>query len=187
MNLPLITSGFKIAYSHESAIFCTVWQHTNLLFLQLLDYTTVGQIPFLCVIFLRTGNASETFLGFCMEFLQSAVGVHPDAAGTRGSHRLVQLAASMDLIWLLFTQPHGNGLHFPCDSKEWVGELLLLLPLSFSSSFGTGTWYEPTSSSLHFCVLGKCNVVSFFPVFIAAYDTCPPNLFCHHIQCPYRH
>lgn len=53
MNPPLITSGFKIAYSHESAIFCTVWQHTNLLFLRLLDYTTAGQIPSLCVIFLR--------------------------------------------------------------------------------------------------------------------------------------
>lgn len=92
MNLPLITSGFKIAYLHESAIFCTVWQHTNLLFLQLLDYTTVGQIPSLCVIFLRTGNASETFLGFCMVFFQSAVGMHPDAAETHGSHCPVQLA-----------------------------------------------------------------------------------------------
>lgn len=51
INLLLITSGFKIAYSHESAIFCVVWQHTNLLFIQLLDYTTVGQIPSLCVIF----------------------------------------------------------------------------------------------------------------------------------------
>lgn len=65
---------FKIAYWHESAIFCTVWQHTNLLFLQLLDYTTVGKILSLCAIFLRTGNFSETFLGFCMEFFQSAVG-----------------------------------------------------------------------------------------------------------------
>lgn len=34
-SLPLITSGLKISYWHESAIFCAVWQHTNLLFLQL--------------------------------------------------------------------------------------------------------------------------------------------------------
>lgn len=73
---------FKIAYSHESAIFCTVWQHTNVLFLQLLDYTTVGKIASLCAIFLRTGNASETFLGFCMEFFQSAVGIHADTVET---------------------------------------------------------------------------------------------------------
>lgn len=97
MNLPLITSGFKISYSHESAIFRAVWQHTNLLFLQILDYTTVGQIPPECVIFLfffflRTGNASETFLGFCMGFFQSAVGIHPDAAEAHGSHCQVQLA-----------------------------------------------------------------------------------------------
>lgn len=87
INLLLITSGFKIAYSHESAIFCMVWQHTNLLFIQLLDYTTMGQIPSLCVIFLRTGNASETFLGFYVGF-QSALGIHPDAE-TRGSHHPV--------------------------------------------------------------------------------------------------
>lgn len=92
--------GFKIAYLHESAIFCTVWQHTNLLFLQLLDYTTVGKIPSLCVIFLRTGNASETFLGFCMEFFQSAVGIHPDTAKTHGSYSPVQLAAGMGFFWL---------------------------------------------------------------------------------------
>lgn len=92
---------FKIAYSHESAIFCTVWKHTNLLFLQLLDYTTVGKILSLCVIFLRTGNASETFLGFCMEFFQSAVGIHPDTAETHGSFSPVQLTAGMGLFWLL--------------------------------------------------------------------------------------
>lgn len=91
---------FKIAYSHESAIFCTVWQHTNVLFLQLLDYTTVGKIPSLCAIFLRTGSASETFLGFCMEFFQSAVGMHPDTAETHGSYSPVQLTAGMGFFWL---------------------------------------------------------------------------------------
>lgn len=93
---------FKIAYSHESAIFCTVWQHTNVLFLQLLDYTTVGKKRSLCAIFLRTGNASETFLGFCMEFSQSAVGMHPDTAETHGSYSPweLQLRAGMGFFWL---------------------------------------------------------------------------------------
>lgn len=111
MNLPLITPGSKIAYLHESAIFCTVWQRTKLLFLQLLDYTTVGQIPSLCVIFLRTGNASETFLGFCMGFFHSAAGIHPNAAETCGSHCPVQ-QHEWAYFEFPFAQPHSNGLHF---------------------------------------------------------------------------
>lgn len=109
---------FKIAYSHESAIFYAVWQHTNSLFLQLLDYTIVGKIPSLCVIFLRTGNASETFLGFCMEFFQSAVGKHPDTAETHGSFSPEELIAGIGLFWLPVHQPHSNGTYTPCHSKE---------------------------------------------------------------------
>lgn len=125
---------FKIAYSHESAIFCTVWQHTNLLFLQLLDYTTVGKIPSLCVIFLRTGNGSETFLGFCMEFFQSAVGIHPDTAETHGSYSPVQHEWAS--FGFLFTHLHSNALHTPCHPKEGLAELLPMLPLLFSAALG---------------------------------------------------
>lgn len=34
----------------------------------------------------------------------------------------------------MFTQPHGSGLHFLCDPKERLAELLPILPLSFSAA-----------------------------------------------------
>lgn len=78
-------------------------------------------------------------------------------------------------LGFLFTQTHGNVLDFPCDSKEWLTELLLMLPLSFSAAWDKnllGT-HDVFSVSLH-SQGARGSLI--FPVFTAAYDICPANI-----------
>lgn len=130
-------------------------------------------VSFLLFFFLRTGNASETFLGFCMGFFQSAVGIHPDAAEAHGSHCQVQLAVWMGLFWLPVYPAPWQCVRFLMWLKRMAHRAIVNASSFIFCSIGTETQCESMMFfSIPLCS-GKvwgCLFFFFFSVFIAAHD-----------------
>lgn len=143
-------------------------------------------VSFLLFFFLRTGNASETFLGFCMGFFQSAVGIHPDAAEAHGSHCQVQLAVWMGLFWLPVYPAPWQCVRFLMWLKRMAHRAIVDASSFIFCSIGTETRCEPmVFFSIPLCS-GKVWGCLFFFLFFSLHSCSWHTLilFCHHIQCP---